>query len=270
MAWTHAPRRTSASSSPACSPRARSPSRSPRRAQEEGAEVVLTGFGRGLRITAARRPAAADRARRARARRQRPRPARGPGDRARRPLGPPRRRPARDRLRPRRRAGRQLPDRAADSASPALRDERVLAEGARGGAAAAARAARRPAARSSASTSTPRVAWPAYDWAGVSKAALESRQPLPRARPRAARRARQPRRRRPAATTVAAEQHRRLRRPRRGLGSARRRSAGTSTTRAPVADACLFLLSPLARAITGEILHVDGGFHAVGAAPVGA
>ena len=32
----------------------------------------------------------------------------------------------------------------------------------------------------------------------------------------------------------------------------------------PVADACLFLLSDLARAITGEILHVDGGFHAMG------
>jgi enoyl-[acyl-carrier protein] reductase I len=33
----------------------------------------------------------------------------------------------------------------------------------------------------------------------------------------------------------------------------------------PVADACLFLLSSWSRAITGEILHVDGGFHAVGA-----
>ena len=34
----------------------------------------------------------------------------------------------------------------------------------------------------------------------------------------------------------------------------------------PVADAAVFLLSPLARAISGEIVHVDGGFHAVGAA----
>jgi enoyl-[acyl-carrier protein] reductase I len=32
----------------------------------------------------------------------------------------------------------------------------------------------------------------------------------------------------------------------------------------PVADACLFLLSSLSRAVTGEILHVDGGFHALG------
>jgi enoyl-[acyl-carrier protein] reductase I len=33
----------------------------------------------------------------------------------------------------------------------------------------------------------------------------------------------------------------------------------------PVADAILFLLSDLSRAVTGEILHVDGGFHAMGA-----
>ena len=35
---------------------------------------------------------------------------------------------------------------------------------------------------------------------------------------------------------------------------------------APVADAALFLLSDLSRAITGEIVHVDGGVHAIGAA----
>jgi enoyl-[acyl-carrier protein] reductase I len=32
----------------------------------------------------------------------------------------------------------------------------------------------------------------------------------------------------------------------------------------PVADAACFLLSPLARGITAEILHVDGGYHAMG------
>ena len=34
---------------------------------------------------------------------------------------------------------------------------------------------------------------------------------------------------------------------------------------APVADTICFLLSDYARAISGEIVHVDGGFHAVGA-----
>ena len=31
-----------------------------------------------------------------------------------------------------------------------------------------------------------------------------------------------------------------------------------------VGDAALFLLSPLSRGVTGEILHVDAGFHIVG------
>jgi enoyl ACP reductase len=34
---------------------------------------------------------------------------------------------------------------------------------------------------------------------------------------------------------------------------------------APVADAICFLLSDYARGISGEIVHVDGGFHAIGA-----
>jgi enoyl-[acyl-carrier protein] reductase I len=32
-----------------------------------------------------------------------------------------------------------------------------------------------------------------------------------------------------------------------------------------VADAIVFLLSDLARGITGEIVHADGGYHAIGA-----
>lgn len=32
---------------------------------------------------------------------------------------------------------------------------------------------------------------------------------------------------------------------------------------APVADAVVFLLSDLARSVTGTVLHVDGGHHAV-------
>jgi len=107
------------------------------------------------------------------------------------------------------------------------------------------------------------VAWPVYDWMGVAKAALES-------------------------------VNRYLARD---LGPSRIRSnlvsAGPIRTMAArsipgfdrladlweqgaplgwdprdptvVADVCLFLLSPLARAITGEIVHVDGGFHALGA-----
>jgi enoyl ACP reductase len=108
------------------------------------------------------------------------------------------------------------------------------------------------------------VAWPVYDWMGVSKAALESvarylardvgprgvRVNLVSAGP---------------LETLAAQGI-----P--GFGDLaetwqRQAPLGWDTRDpAPVAAAVLFLLSGAARAITGEIVHVDGGFHAIGAA----
>jgi enoyl ACP reductase len=107
------------------------------------------------------------------------------------------------------------------------------------------------------------VAWPIYDWMGVAKAALESvsrylardlgpqgiRVNLVSAGPLG---------------TVAA----------RGIPGFERLASlwqeqaplGWDTSDpAPVADTVCFLLSDYARAISGEIVHVDGGFHAVGA-----
>jgi enoyl ACP reductase len=107
------------------------------------------------------------------------------------------------------------------------------------------------------------VAWPIYDWMGVSKAALEAvarylardlgasgvRVNLISAGP---------------LETVAAS----------GIPGFRT-LADRWTEQAPldwdsgdpgpVADAALFLLSDLSRRITGEIIHVDGGYHAMGA-----
>jgi len=108
------------------------------------------------------------------------------------------------------------------------------------------------------------VAWPAYDWMGVSKAALESvarylardlgprgiRVNLASAGP---------------IETLAAG----------GIPGFDRLAESwqeraplgwDSRDPAPVAAAACFLLSDLSRGITGEILHVDGGFHAIGAA----
>jgi meromycolic acid enoyl-[acyl-carrier-protein] reductase len=107
------------------------------------------------------------------------------------------------------------------------------------------------------------VAWPAYDWMGVAKAALE-------AVARYLARDLGPRGVRvnlisagPVETLAAG-----------GIPGFDRLAAmwgdqaplGWDTgDPGPVADAVCFLLSPLARGISGEILHVDGGFHAMGA-----
>lgn len=110
------------------------------------------------------------------------------------------------------------------------------------------------------------VAWPSYDWMGVAKAALES---VSRylARDLGAR-----------GTRVNLISAGPIRTAAAGgvpgfsdLAEAWGESAplGWAIDDAtPVADTATFLFSPLSRAITGEIIHVDGGFHAVGAPPV--
>jgi enoyl-[acyl-carrier protein] reductase I len=107
------------------------------------------------------------------------------------------------------------------------------------------------------------VAWPSYDWMGVSKAALESVA-------RYLARDLGPRGVRvnlisagPVKTAAAGGIP--------GFGTlASSWQSGAPlgwdvTDPAPVADAAIFLLSDLSRAVSGEILHADGGFHAIGA-----
>jgi meromycolic acid enoyl-[acyl-carrier-protein] reductase len=112
------------------------------------------------------------------------------------------------------------------------------------------------------------IAWPAYDWMGVSKAALESvarylardlglrgvRVNLISAGPIST----------PAASGIPGF-----------AGLAGMWSAGAPLGWDPrdataVADSALFLLSDMSRAISGEIIHADGGFHCVGAASAAA
>jgi enoyl ACP reductase len=108
------------------------------------------------------------------------------------------------------------------------------------------------------------VAWPVYDWMGVAKAALEATSRY-LARDLGPRGVRVNLVSAGPLGTIAA----------RGipgfgdLATAWERQAplGWDTSDpAPVGGAVCFLLSDLARAITGEILHVDGGFHAMGTA----
>ena len=106
------------------------------------------------------------------------------------------------------------------------------------------------------------VAWPSYDWMGVAKAALE-------AVARYLARDLGPREIRvnlvsagPIETLAAS-----------GIPGFSRLAEVWSQTAplawdaedpGPVADTACFLLSPLARGITAEIVHVDGGYHAIG------
>jgi enoyl-[acyl-carrier protein] reductase I len=107
------------------------------------------------------------------------------------------------------------------------------------------------------------VAWPVYDWMGVSKAALEAvsrylardlgrrgvRTNLVAAGPVST----------PAAGGIPGFD--RLA----SLWQAQAPLGWDPGDPSPVADAACFLLSDLSRGISGEIMHVDGGFHAMGA-----
>lgn len=107
------------------------------------------------------------------------------------------------------------------------------------------------------------VAWPLYDWMGPAKAALEAivrylARDLGRRHVRVNAIAAGP------LETIAAKAIPGFD----GLRASWQRQAPLgwdSADAGPVADACVFLLSELARGITGEVVHVDGGYHSQGA-----
>jgi meromycolic acid enoyl-[acyl-carrier protein] reductase len=108
------------------------------------------------------------------------------------------------------------------------------------------------------------VAWPLYDWMGVAKAGLESvsrylARDLGRHRIRVNLVSAGPLR------TIAAKGIPGFDALADGWGA--RAPLGWDTgDPIPVAKAAVFLLSDWASGITGEILHVDGGYHAIGSA----
>lgn len=107
------------------------------------------------------------------------------------------------------------------------------------------------------------VAWPVYDWMGVCKAALESAnrylaRDLGPAGIRVNLVAAGPLRTLAAKSIPGFEKFETTWTERAPLGWDLRDTG-------PVADTCIALFSDLLRATTGEIIHVDGGFHAVGA-----
>jgi enoyl-[acyl-carrier protein] reductase I len=106
-------------------------------------------------------------------------------------------------------------------------------------------------------------AWPSYDWMGVAKAALEAVNRY-LARDLGARGVRANLVAAGPLSTMAARGIDGFD----GLAEAWQLQAPLGwdvRDPGPVADACLFLFSDLARAVTGEVLHVDGGYHALGA-----
>lgn len=107
-----------------------------------------------------------------------------------------------------------------------------------------------------------RVAWPVYDWMGVAKAGLESvtRYLARDLGPRGVR-----------VNTVSAGPVRTM--AGKGIPGfdaitdtwGRRAPLGWDVTDpTPVGNTVAFLLSDLSKGITGEMIHVDGGFHAMG------
>ena len=108
-----------------------------------------------------------------------------------------------------------------------------------------------------------RQAWPAYDWMGVAKAALESTarylaRDLGPARIRVNLVAAGPLRTVAARSIAGFSRFEEAWAPRAPLG-------WDVTDAEPVARACVALLSDWFPATTGEIVHVDGGYHAMGA-----
>jgi enoyl ACP reductase len=107
------------------------------------------------------------------------------------------------------------------------------------------------------------VAWPSYDWMGVAKAALESvsrylARDLGSSGVRVNLVAAGPIRTAAAGGIPGFDELA-------SLWGERAPLAWDVDDPAPIASAVCFLLSDAARAITGEILHVDGGAHAIGA-----
>jgi enoyl-[acyl-carrier protein] reductase I len=107
-----------------------------------------------------------------------------------------------------------------------------------------------------------RFAWPIYDWMGVAKSGLES---ITRylARDLGAHNIR--------VNTVSAGPIRSMAGKSipgfdaiSGTWEARAPLAWSMTDATPVGEMCAFLLSPMASMTTGEMIHVDGGYHALG------